>query len=297
MVIIEANVRDLSYLRLLVWCRWKSVPAAIWGLGRYNRDRSRIESLVGDLMTATLVTLSNKVIGKGSGPADYYRRFTNDPNKVTYAPNSSGIEEELRAIERDTEVDPEVAVKILFVGRVTPAKDLDKFITALAGLDLPKSWRLEIVGEGPAEGELKLLATRLNVAEQVTFHGNLRGDKLVDQYRAANLLTLPGKGGLVIPEALAAGLPVLVGPLDHAGDGTLSEMLTDGENSWVAKSSTSTGLAEAAGRALDDIRGGQLRRMQDSARRAHETHGGVSAMVDVFHRFIADSVGSGGLKP
>lgn len=284
-LLIEGNTRDLTYLRLLVWARLNRVPTAIWGLGRYNRPRSTIESVAGSIMTFALVTLSSHVIGKGRGPADYYRKFTWNDSKVTHAPNSSGIEEDLARIPRvgRTVIDSDNPLGVLFVGRLTEAKNLPALFTALSGLEAP--WRLHLIGDGPDRTALESLARDLGISDGVQFQGNLRGDELVAAYRDADVLALPGKGGLVVPEALAAGLPLVTGPLNEAGDGTLSALL-DSSSAAVAPSSDPHGLTIALNLVVDNIRGGRLGDMQQAARSAYQRHGGVQAMARVFRIFL-----------
>ena len=288
-IVVEANVRDLTYIRLLIWARFAGVPVAIWGLGRYSREsRSLLESLAGRAMTTALVALSSRVIGKGAGPAEYYRKFTGNPSKVVVAPNSSGIEDRLECIARSV---PDVftldrPMVVLFVGRLTPPKDLDLLIHGMAVMRNGGACRLEIVGEGPEMDRLRDLAERNGLGERVVFFGNLEGDDLVERFERADVLALPGKGGLVVPEALAAGLPLVVGPLNHAGDGTLGEVIRDGLNAVVAAERSAQAQANAMDSIFSALGEGRFGEMQAAARESYSQHGGVAAMTDVFDAFL-----------
>lgn len=284
-VTIEANVRDISYLRLLLWCRIRRVPACVWGLGRYTRDRTVAERWGGDLITFTLVSLSNHVIAKGEGSAKYYRKFTRNDSKVTVAPNSSGLEEDLVHIDLDERPGPIDELNLLFVGRVTPAKDLDVLLKALAEIR-DGAWALRIVGDGDEVGPLRDTAHELGLSTRVHFLGNQSGDDLVQSFSASDALVLPGKGGLVIPEALAAGLPIVTGPLDHAGDGTLDTLLEDGYNAFISDARGPEGLRRAIERLSLAQKSGHLPRYRVQARKAYKKHGGVRAMAHAFTAFM-----------
>lgn len=291
-IVVEANIRDLTYVRLLVWARLARVPVAIWGLGRYERARSTVEVIGGSLMTFLMVNLSSCVIGKGSGPAEYYARYAMSSGKVVVAPNSSGLEERLEKLPFSAleEVSVAAPLHVLFVGRLTASKGVDLLIRGLAAVDRPEAVVLHVVGEGPAQDSLSVLSHDLGVAASVHFHGNLQGDALVKRFADAHVLALPGKGGLVVPEALAAGLPLIVGSLDHAGDGTLGELLTEGINAFIAPEQSERGLRSAIDSMISAVDSGDFVLMQEAARDTFSRHGGVAAMSATFSDFL--TVGS-----
>lgn len=99
--------------------------------------------------------------------------------------------------------------KYLFVGRVSPEKDLPDFLD----LDLPG--KKIVVGTGP------LLPRFQRQYPDVHFAGPVAHEDLVHYYRAADVFVFPSKTdtfGLVLLEALACGLPVAAlpvpGPVD-----------------------------------------------------------------------------------
>jgi glycosyltransferase involved in cell wall biosynthesis len=67
---------------------------------------------------------------------------------------------------------------------------------------------LHIVGDGPYRSELEELAWRLQVGEQVTFHGAVTHDMLPDYFRAAELCVMSSRHeslGMSVLEAGACG--------------------------------------------------------------------------------------------
>lgn len=100
--------------------------------------------------------------------------------------------------------------KLLYVGSCAPRKGLDLLIEALS---LVKSeCTLTVVGNSDnAETEvLKKLAQEKNVA--VKWEGYKEGDELINEYKTSELFILPTREdcfGLVLVEAMAAGIPIL----------------------------------------------------------------------------------------
>ncbi|PKM28108.1 MAG: glycosyl transferase [Gammaproteobacteria bacterium HGW-Gammaproteobacteria-12] len=97
------------------------------------------------------------------------------------------------------------------VGRLVAEKGFALLIEAVAGwLKANPGDRLVIVGEGPEREALLALAQRLGVAPQVYLSGHVA--EAPSLYRAFDLLCIPSRQeglGLVLPEAVIAGIPVL----------------------------------------------------------------------------------------
>jgi len=97
----------------------------------------------------------------------------------------------------------------LVVSRLAMEKNVELALDALARTpDL----RLAIVGEGPHRAALEERARRLGVDARVRFTGTLARERLPDVYASVDAFVFPSTTdtqGLVLAEALAAGLPVI----------------------------------------------------------------------------------------
>jgi glycosyltransferase involved in cell wall biosynthesis len=105
---------------------------------------------------------------------------------------------------------------LLFLSRLHPKKGLPLLFEAMAQLRIELSeWFLVIAGFAEAPGyqlELEQFAAKLGITEKVIFVGPLNGQEKRDAFDAADLFILPTHSenfGIVIAEALAAGVPVL----------------------------------------------------------------------------------------
>jgi glycosyltransferase involved in cell wall biosynthesis len=102
----------------------------------------------------------------------------------------------------------------LFVGRVAHEKNIDFLIEAVRiALASVPGLLLLITGEGPASGDLKKRVADLGLNDAVRFLGYLdRQRELPGCYKAADLFVFASRTetqGLVLLEAMAAGLPVM----------------------------------------------------------------------------------------
>jgi 1,2-diacylglycerol 3-alpha-glucosyltransferase len=98
---------------------------------------------------------------------------------------------------------------VLAVARLGMEKNLKLALEATARAP---ELRLAIVGEGPHRSALEERARRLGIAGRVRFTGELARERLPDVYASADAFVFPSTTdtqGLVLAEALAAGLPVV----------------------------------------------------------------------------------------
>jgi glycosyltransferase involved in cell wall biosynthesis len=97
----------------------------------------------------------------------------------------------------------------LVVSRLAMEKNVELALDALARTP---EMRLAIVGEGPHRAALEERARRLGVGARVRFTGTLARERLPDVYASVDAFVFPSTTdtqGLVLAEALAAGLPVI----------------------------------------------------------------------------------------
>jgi len=126
----------------------------------------------------------------------------------------------------------------LFVGRIEPdQKGLDTLIRAVALLTGSPPIQIRLVGEDWGGIEpLRSLAQRLGISNRLTFVGKLSRTELLREYAQAHFFVLPSifePFGIVLLEAMAAGLPVIasrVGGIPEIVDGGRTGLLVDPGN-------------------------------------------------------------------
>ena len=112
--------------------------------------------------------------------------------------------------------EPSAQPNLLFVANLDVAVQHKGLATLIAALPhvlahVPKT-RLTVVGDGDMRAAYEAQVAELGCSPAVTFAGNLAGEDLVRAYQTATVLVHPTENesfGMVIAEAMAAGLPVV----------------------------------------------------------------------------------------
>ena len=165
--------------------------------------------------------------------------------------------------------------KILFVGRHIERKGICYLIEAAKYLPRDK-FEIRIVGVGDLTEKLKSLAAEVSTspdAAEIIFTGKLSPEALTNEYRNANVFTLPAivdsKGdteglGVVLIEAMELGLPVVASDV-----GGIPDVVVDGESGILVPEKDPQALADAFKRLeanpalLQKLLEGSRKRIQD----------------------------------
>ena len=155
---------------------------------------------------------------------------------------------------------PDRPLRLLSVCRLEDNKRIDWMLRSLAALEAQepplrarKDWRLDVVGEGSREGELRSLAEALGLTHRVVFHGLVSDERLEDIYGAADLFLMPAVQGYGLPalEALTRKIPVVMhaqsGVSEILGGTLWVEIITGGEETLTAGLDTMIGRLLAGG--------------------------------------------------
>lgn len=114
---------------------------------------------------------------------------------------------------------PPSPLRLLFVGRLTPQKNLPAILEALTQLSLPL--QLDIIGDGECRPQIERLIKQHHLSH-VKLHGRLERDQVLPYYARSHALLLPSLNEaqpLVLLEAMAARLPIIgsqaIGVAEH----------------------------------------------------------------------------------
>ena len=146
---------------------------------------------------------------------------------------------------------------ILAVGRLIAKKGFADLICACGLIaERGKSFRCEIIGEGPLENELHGQIERLNLQNRVALSGAKPQGEVRQRLAAANVFVLPSvidpEGGMdnlptVIMEAMATALPVA-----STNIGGIPEMVIENETGFLLEPADASALADAIEKVIDD---------------------------------------------
>ena len=177
-------------------------------------------------------------------------------------------------------------LRALFVGRLEPEKGLDVLLESLALVAQPVT--LELAGSGSLEPVLREAVRRSRLESRVAFLGYTPQEALADLYERADVLVLPSvttarfreSWGLVVNEAMSAGLPVVATTAVGAAAGGL---VVDGETGLVVAEGDRQALACSLDRLARD---GALRQRLGANARAHVQRWSFEAAEAAFSRAI-----------
>ncbi len=148
---------------------------------------------------------------------------------------------------------------VLYVGRLVALKGLNYLLEAWSRLERQgnRQATLVIVGGGSEETALREQAARLGL-RNVRLAGAVDYDNVASCYAAADALVIPtldDNWSLVVPEAMACGLPVLCSKYN----GCWPELVHQGRNGWVFDPLDPEDLAGCLSKCIDA--GDALRQM------------------------------------
>ncbi|HZL90634.1 MAG TPA: glycosyltransferase [Pirellulaceae bacterium] len=136
------------------------------------------------------------------------------------------------------------------VGRLAPEKNLDFLAQAAAAfLALrPPAW-LVVVGSGPREESIRSALQSAGVADRLLMTGTCAGQQLIDAYHAMDVFAFASQSetqGMVLAEAMAAGLPVVA--LDGPG---VRDVVQESVNGRLLQEQDASAFADALAWIMD----------------------------------------------
>jgi glycosyltransferase involved in cell wall biosynthesis len=146
---------------------------------------------------------------------DYARYPASYRSRMKYVPH--GFDDKSLDISKEAARQlfnlPRDVVLLGCAARLHPDKRLDAAIRLLAG---QPSWHLALLGQGPDEGRLRLLADQLNVSDRLHFIGEIPPQRVGEFLAGLDVFVFPSQAetfGLAAVEAANAGIPSVVSDL------------------------------------------------------------------------------------
>ena len=181
-------------------------------------------------------------------------------------------------------------LRLLAVGRLSHYKGFNVLIDALAR---STDASLLLVGRGECERELQAQAATRGLGRRIAFAGELDDAALAAAYAAADVFVLPSLDrseafGLVLLEAMRAGLPVIASAIPGSGVG---EVVRDGETGVCVPPGDAAELTAA----IERMRDAALRTRLGAAGRARwqrefTLQRSVSAVRDLYRGILGAPV-------
>lgn len=237
-VIICGGYNYAASWEALLWARRHRVAFVLWSESN-SQDARAGRAWVESLKTYFLRHCDGFVV-PGKASFEYLRSLGSPEARILTAPNA--VDNSLFAIQAEntrahaTEFREKLKLPprfILFVGRLVPEKGVFDLLEAYAKLEssLRSEVGLVFAGDGVSREELAQQAKRISPG-LVCFPGFAQRDDLAGLYALAETLVLPTHSdpwGLVVNEAMACGLPIIVSGVA----GCSADLVEDGWNGYV----------------------------------------------------------------
>jgi len=218
-VVLCGGYNYLASWQAMLWSRMKEVPFLLWSESNVQ-DIRRAHPIVEFIKDEFLSRCSGFVV-PGRSAKEYLRAHKIREESIFVAPNAVDNElfatATLEALQHAGMRRTELALPeryFLFVGRLVREKGVFELLSAYAKLDqaIRNQVGLVLVGYGAERAQLESIATTISPGI-VKFAGFAQREQLSSYYALAEVLILPTYSdpwGLVVNEAMACGLPVIV---------------------------------------------------------------------------------------
>ena len=216
-VVLIPGYYTLPALAAAVWCKLKGRKAVLMtesGASDHKRVwwREALKRLL-------ILNLFDWAVAGGKAHSDYLRQLKFPANRVAgfydVVDNSFFQDrcQTLRALHNASDFGLP-AEYFLYVGRLSEEKHTRALLNAYLKYRVSGGqWALVIVGDGPQLSELRAVAATSRYEGDIYFSGLQPTSQLPNYYAFASAFVLPSirePWGLVVNEAMAAGLPVMV---------------------------------------------------------------------------------------
>lgn len=243
-----------SYWLALAYCKAARKQTILWS--ESNLRDYRIQTRVRTQFKSILISSFDRYVVPGTTHLDYLKSFGVVREKIWIAPNAVDVEffssqSALYRANKET-IKSSLAITgdvILFVGRLIDEKGMRDLLLAFEKIVQHHRTTLVVVGSGPDENFYKRFAQERNLP--VIFTGFQQQSDLPKFYGIADIFAFPSHSdpwGLVLNEAMAAGLPVVV----SSAPGAVDDLVCDGENGYIHPPGDWTAIADALKKLLSE---------------------------------------------
>jgi glycosyltransferase involved in cell wall biosynthesis len=257
-VLLVPGWYSVSLVAATIAARMSDIPVLYRGDSQILTPRGK-PGLVKRVRTRSVLRLFSHYLSVGKRNHDYLRSYSIPESKIFFCP--ACVDNDFfatlahaadRKLERQKLGIPQDSFVALFAGKLESKKRPWEVIEA-AGKMNPRGTVI-IAGSGEAEERCRQVAARSDA--KVVFLGFQNQTEIACAYAIADCLVLPSDSGetwgLVVNEALAAGLPCIVS--DQVGCGP--DLIEDGKTGYIAPFANTAELAKTLERLCADIESG-----------------------------------------
>ncbi len=242
-VIIGSSPWSLNTWIIKRWAQKNAIPYVIFSEPP-NQNRSKLNRIIKNVIGKLLFKDAAAFAGVTKKTCETIVELY-DFNKPTFVlPYYSDLSNFISIPHRSSK---NRVTNFLFLGELTHRKRLDLPIEALKRVR--KAFELNVVGDGPLRQELEKSTNNIQHGK-IIFHGKVAYSEVHNILANTDFLLLPSEHdgfGMVVVEALAAGVPVIAS--DHVMSAV--EFIENGKNGWLFKTGNVQELEKVINLAID----------------------------------------------
>lgn len=254
-VITEGEINFINNISIYLYTKLFRKKYVWWSLGKVRTRSKNVINLLLDPTVDFLLKNSSCVMARNTLAKSYYVEDKQlKSERVIVAPNSMNHYLALGELDSVLELELITLKKrkvLMYVGALTKQKRALDLIESfyLVCKDNSEELDLWIVGDGPEMSTLQDRVDELKLNFRVRFFGKVF-EGVGNYFRAADLIVVPGLGGLVINHAMIFGKPVI----SRLADGTELDLIKNGVTGYLVDGYSNDVLASTIKKILEHNR-------------------------------------------
>jgi len=247
-VVTEGEINIINNIPIFIYSLIYRKKYLWWSLGKVRTRKVGLLPRLLRPLVSVMIAKCKYIIARNTLAKKYYiEQMGVRGDAVVVAPNS--MNEEKARLEVDFDLLEKLRTEksgpvILYVGAMTLEKRPADLIAALKILDRRSedfaTAELWYVGDGSEREAVVDAAVRAGLEERVRFFGRVI-EGVGSYFSVADVVVVPGLGGLVINHAMIFGVPVV----SRVADGTEHDLIEAGRTGYIVEDESNDALAEA----------------------------------------------------
>lgn len=223
---------SLATVRIYWYCKWRAIPYIIWS-GSIDA-RGRLSSFLRTAQRKFLARQAAGFVAYGTKAKNYLMGLGVPEEKISIAINTVDVSYFSSEVQKlRGEYAKNGRKHLTYVGELSERKNLYKVLQAIEALShVRNDFVLDVIGVGSERKNLEKFVRGKNLSGFVRFHGYQQKTELPKHLAKSSCFLFQTDfdiWGLVLVEAMAAGLPCLASV--HAG--ASCDLVKNGENGYL----------------------------------------------------------------
>ena len=226
-VIIITGYDSFQYWEALLYAKLFRRKTIMWSGSTLLSSRS--QNKIVNKVKKFFITSFDSYYTYGTKATEYIESFNVASDKIVTGTNT--VDTKYYKTSTSSNHNDVEVINFLYVGQLIERKGLKNTIEVFAKIN-KKNWKLNIVGTGEQEADLKVLVNRYGLNKKILFAGYKQKSEIIEYYSKANVFLMPSYlevWGLVLNEALASGLFCL----SSKYAGATFDLIDNGKNGFI----------------------------------------------------------------